>query len=321
MLTQGRGPSVRLSTVRTPVAAAPVHTTRHDTPLLPAGPLPTGTARATVTVVSGLDAGRIVPMEGASLVIGRGEEAGLQVEDPAVSRLHARIVRSPGGAFHVEDLGSTNGTFVGSRRVTVAPLVTGDHVQLGPGVLLRFALIHPVDEKLQADLFDSSIRDPLTQAYNRRYMLCRLAVEVIHARRHSLPFAAMMFDIDHFKEFNDRYGHFVGDRILGHVALQTMRQLRAGDLLARFGGDEFVVLTRDTDIAQAVALADRLRGAMSEMHLAAAGGKVAIKVSVGVASLAEIGPEEPAEALIELVDRRLGTAKRAGRNRVYSTGS
>jgi len=320
MLAQARGPSVRVSTVRIPVAAGPAPTTKYDTPLRPAGPLPAGVARATVTIVQGLDAGRIVPIEGTALLIGRGVEADLQVEDPAVSRVHARIVRSPGGGFHVEDLGSTNGTFVGSRRVTVAPLAAGDHVQLGPGVLLRFALTDPVDEQLQTQLFDSSVRDPLTRAYNRRYLLCRLAVEVIHARRHTAPFAALMLDIDHFKQFNDRHGHFVGDRILCFVAVRIMRQLRAGDLLARFGGDEFVVLTRETDTAQAEALGDRLRGAMSEMHLSAGGGKVSVTVSVGVASLAEIGRQEPPEALIELVDSRLGTAKREGRNRVCATG-
>lgn len=318
MLTQASGPSVRVSTVRTSVVAATVHS-RCDTPLRPTAPLPTGVARATVTVVSGLDAGRIAPIEGTSLVIGRGVEADLQVDEPAVSRVHARIVRKPGGAYLIEDLGSTNGTFVGMRRVTVAPLAAGDHVQLGP-LLLRFALTAPVDEKLQAELFDSSMRDPLTKAYNRRYMLSRLAVEVVHARRHSAPFAALMLDIDHFKPFNDRYGHFVGDRILCFVALQTMRQLRAGDLLARFGGDEFVVLTRETDTAQAAALADRLREAMREMHLWAGGEQVAITISVGVGSLSEIGPQDPAEALMELVDGRLGTAKRDGRDRVCAAG-
>jgi two-component system, cell cycle response regulator len=276
-------------------------------------------ARATISIVSGLDAGRIVPIEGNCVVIGRGEEAELRVEDAAVSRVHARITRHGERSFRIEDLGSTNGTFMGSRRITVEPLVSGDHVQLGPGLLLRFALTEPADERLQADLYESSIRDPLTKAYNRRYLLSRLEVEVAHARRHGAPFAALMLDIDHFKEANDRFGHFVGDRILGLVTTQAVRMLRAGDLLARFGGDEFIVLCRDTDAHQAMALADRLRVAVSNMRLSAGGEQVAITLSIGVASLAEVGPDRPAEALVDRIDARLGVAKRAGRNRVCAT--
>ncbi len=314
MSTHVAGASARVSTLRT--VSRPPSVTRYDTPSSVAEPLPRGTARATVSIVSGLDAGRIVPIEGASVVIGRGEEADLRVEDAAVSRVHARITRTGERSFQIEDLGSTNGTFMGSRRITVEPLVSGDHVQLGPGILLRFALTEPADERLQADLYESSIRDPLTKAYNRRYLLSRLEVEVAHARRHGTPFAALMLDIDHFKDCNDRFGHFVGDRVLGLVTTQAVRMLRAGDLLARFGGDEFIVLCRDTDATQAMALADRLRVAVSNMRLSAGGEQVAITLSIGVASLAEVGPDRPAEALVDRVDARLGVAKRLGRNRV-----
>jgi diguanylate cyclase (GGDEF)-like protein len=282
--------------------------------------VPIGVPRATVSVLTGLDAGRILPVEGESFVIGRGSEADLQLEDSAVSRAHARIVRNPSGAFRVEDLGSTNGTFVGSRQVTVAPLVAGDHVQLGPSALLRFGLTEPSDEQLQSHLYDSSIRDPLTKAYNRRYLLSSLAVEVAHAHRHGTPFAVLMLDVDHFKRFNDQFGHFVGDRILCFVSGQITRRLRAGDLLARFGGDEFVVLGRETGAAEALALAHRLRDAMSTSRLSAGGHVVSITVSVGVASLAEADGDLPADALLDLVDRRLCAAKREGRNLVCAAG-
>jgi two-component system cell cycle response regulator len=319
MLTQARRSSAHVSTMRTSAAGARSKT-RYETPVDFAEPLPTGSARATLAVASGLDAGRIVAIEGESLVIGRGAEVGLHIEDAAVSRVHARIVRSPrGDSFYIEDLGSTNGTFVNSRRITVAPLAAGDHLQLGPAILLRFALTDPADEQLQTKLYESAVRDPLTQAFNRRYLLSRLTVEVAHARRHGTSLAALMFDIDHFKQFNDRYGHFVGDRILCFVTARTMRLLRASDLLARFGGDEFIVLSRDTDTAQAATLGGRLRNATGEMNLSAAGGHVSLAVSIGVGSLAELDARELPEALVELVDRRLCAAKREGRNRVCST--
>jgi diguanylate cyclase (GGDEF)-like protein len=285
------------------------------TPLRPGCPLAAGTARATVTVVSGLDAGRLVPLEGTSLVMGRGDESDLQIDDVEISRLHARIVRS-GGSFHLEDLGSTNGTFVNTRRVTVTPLANGDRIQLGPRTLLRFALTDPLDERLQADLYESSVRDPLTRAYNRRYLSARLVVEMAHARRHEVPLAALMLDVDHFKQFNDRYGHFVGDRVLCFVVRHASRVLRAGDLLARFGGDEFVVVARETDVAHAAALGDRMRSAIEGLHMSAGGRLVSITTSIGVGALEELAPEADADALMELVDGRLGIAKREGRNRV-----
>jgi len=273
-------------------------------------------ARATVTVVSGLDAGRIVPMNRETMVIGRGDEADLTIEDSAVSRVHARILRRPDGTFQVEDLGSTNGTFVRGRRVMIAFLAEGDHVQLGPRALLRFDLTDPADERLQAHLYESSLRDPLTGAYNRRYLLNRIVAEVAHARRQAAPFAVIMLDVDHFKRVNDRHGHFVGDRVLCFVTAQIARNLRGGDVLVRFGGDEFVILCRDARAPEAAALAERLRTAMASMHLSAGGGSVSITLSIGVASLDEIGDEEPAGALLELADDRLYTAKAEGRNRV-----
>jgi pSer/pThr/pTyr-binding forkhead associated (FHA) protein len=100
--------------------------------------------------MSGVDAGHILSIDGPSIVLGRGPEADLHLEDPGVSRRHARIVREPEGHYSVVDLGSTNGTFVGSRRVSYAQLFSGDHVQLGPSLLLRFALqfapVDPADE-------------------------------------------------------------------------------------------------------------------------------------------------------------------------------
>ena len=316
MLTQQRRPT-RLSTMRSLVRVGEeARPATNVTPLRPGCPLAAGTARATVSVVSGLDAGRIVPLEGTSLALGRGAESDLQLEDVEVSRLHARIVRGSGGSFHLEDLGSTNGTFVNTRRATVAPLTDGDRIQLGPGTLLRFALTDPLDERLQADLYESSIRDPLTRAFNRRYLSGRLVVEVAHARRHGVPLAALMLDVDHFKHFNDRYGHFVGDRILCFVVAHASRVLRAGDLLARFGGDEFVVIARDTDLDQAAALGDRMRSAIEGLHMSAGGKLVSITTSMGVGALEELAPEADADDLLELIDGRLGIAKCEGRNRV-----
>jgi diguanylate cyclase (GGDEF)-like protein len=266
--------------------------------------------------MTGVDAGHILPIEGSSIVLGRGSDADLRLDDPSVSRRHVRIAREPEGHYSVVDLDSTNGTFVGARRISHARLASGDHVQLGPSFLLRFALIDPAEEELQAQLYESSIHDTLTKAYNRRYLLGRLAAEVSHARRHSRPLAVLMADVDRFKEHNDRHGHFVGDRILCFVAAGMMRLVRAEDVVARYGGDEFVVLARESDRFEAQALAERLRRAVAGLRLAAAGGSIPVTISVGVAALDEVAPSDDESALVELADRRLYAAKLAGRNKV-----
>ena len=312
---RARATTLRLRSLSTAAA------TKHDTPLLPARPLPVGVARATLTLATGAQAGRLVRLESGSTTIGRGQEADLQIDDPTVSRVHARIARRPNGLFFVEDLASTNGTFVGPRRVSICALASGDRIQLGPKVLLRFALTDPAEEELQMQLYESSVLDPLTRTYNRRHLVDRLTAEIAHARRRSTPLAALMLDVDRFKEFNDRHGHFVGDRILCFVATLVMRLVRVEDVVARYGGDEFVILARETDHGEALALAERLRDAVRAVCLSVAGGEVPVTLSIGVASLAETGDDDEASALLELADARLLVAKLAGRNQVCAVGS
>src|SRR5581483_1780449 len=114
---------------------------RLDTPLLPAS-LPCETsARATLTVLTGLQAGHLVTIDGDVATIGRDPDSDLVVDELGVSRRHARIARSPDGGFYVEDLASTNGTFVGSARVGVTLLRQVEVLQLGPSLKLRFAIV------------------------------------------------------------------------------------------------------------------------------------------------------------------------------------
>jgi diguanylate cyclase (GGDEF)-like protein len=321
MSTPPRRLAALVSTIRTQAVTSVQSVSRYDTPAWPVEVVESTVSRPTILVVSGLDAGKMVDLEGSSLIVGRGDEADLRVEDAAVSRAHARFLRSHGGSFHVEDLGSTNGTFWRSRRINVAPLTPGDHVQLGPWTLLRFGMSDPADERLQSELYEASIRDPLPKVFNRRYLLGRLAADVEHARRHGAPLAGIMLDVDHFKQFNDRHGHFVGDRILCFVTARLLSVLRAGDVLARFGGDEFVVLSRDTDTLQGIVLAERLRGAVSAMPLSVGAGPVSVTLSIGVGSLGELDDDATSEELVDLIDRRLGMAKSQGRNRVYAGAS
>ncbi len=277
--------------------------------------------RATLTVLEGFNAGQVFPLDQPVHVLGRGSEADLWVEDPALSRKHAKISRTADGHFLLEDLRSTNGTFVGARRCDKSELMTGDRIQLGPNLVLRFAVLDDREEELQRRLYESSTRDALTRAFNKKYFTERLIAEIAHARRHGTQLAVVMLDLDKFKKVNDTHGHLAGDLVLRFVAAQLMRLLRVEDVIARWGGEEFVILARSTSHANAERLALRMRAAIEAMSIPAqTGQKLQTTASFGVASLEELGPEAGATEIVALADSRLFRAKAAGRNRVNAAG-
>jgi two-component system cell cycle response regulator len=288
-----------------------------DTPLLPA-PLPSSTeSRATLTVLTGVKAGHVVAIGATPVLIGRTVLADLVVDDPGVSRDHARVVRTSAGGYYVEDLGSTNGTFVGSERVGVSALHQGDLLRLGPELRIRFAITDEAEESLHRRLYESSLYDALTHVFSRKYLGDRLVAEIAHARRASGDTAVLMIDVDCLKEVNDRFGHLAGDRALCTVTARILRSMRVEDVLARYGGDEFVVLAIGAGVAEAAQLAERVRRAVEGLNMSARGQEVRLTISIGVASLREIvASDDGGGVLLELADARLYCAKAAGRNRV-----
>lgn len=275
--------------------------------------------RATLTVLSGMNAGQVFAIDGTEHVIGRGTEADVWVEDGGVSRRHARITCRADGRYVLEDLASTNGTFIGGTRITRAELSPGDRVQLGPNIVLRFAITDDAEEELQRRLYESSIRDPLTRCYNRKYLAERLTAEVAYSRRHRVKLSVLMMDVDDFKVTNDTYGHLAGDMVLRLVSAQIMRLIRVEDLLARYGGEEFVLLARSTGKTEATRLAERIREAVSELAIEVEDKTLRVTLSIGVAALPDVPDGGPNE-LIALADARMYLAKTEGKNRVASEG-
>ena len=244
--------------------------------MLPSCPLPPGTSRGTVLVLTGLNAGRVAAVNQNGLVVGRRDDADLVVDDPAVSHRHARIAIDAADGFYIEDLDSTNGTFVAGHRVRLSNLAPGDVIQLGPELQLRFSLSSETDESLQRRLYESSVRDPLTRVFNRAYFADRLMVEIAVATRHPCEAALLMIDLDGLKQVNDRHGHMAGDRALSFVAARIARAIRVGDLLARYGGDEFVVLASRTSLSRALVVAERVRRAVADLCFIAGGERVSM---------------------------------------------
>jgi two-component system, cell cycle response regulator len=160
--------------------------------------------------------------------------------------------------------------------------------------------------------------DPLTGAFNRRFFDDYLPNELARASRYGAAVTLAMIDVDHFKQFNDRYGHAAGDRALRHLAQALERALRRSDLVARYGGEEFVVILRESTAQQAFERMEHIRQSIAQESLtidvAAGSLTTSVTISVGVASWPNDGIT--ASALLAEADRRLFEAKAAGRNRV-----
>lgn len=265
-------------------------------------------------VVGGPHAGTTIPVRAVELVIGRDAACDVPLPASGLSRRHLRIKRQRDGAVAVMDLGSKNGVYVNGKPVGRAVLRHGDHVHLGRDTLMRFTLEDPAVTDACLRKHEEAIRDDLTGAYNRRHLEAVLAHEIAYATRHRSGLGLLLLDLDHFKRVNDRYGHRAGDTVLRRCADAMRGHLRAEDLFARFGGEEFAVVLRGADRAQALESAERLRRLLGSLRFRVDGEDVRVTVSIGAATLDGDGPRD-ADALIDEADARLYQAKGAGRDR------
>jgi len=171
--------------------------------------------------------------------------------------------------------------------------------------------------RLREALRTQSIKDPLTGLYNRRYLTEMLDREIRRAVRAEQSLGILMLDLDHFKKFNDTYGHDAGDTVLREMASFLCKSIRVEDVACRFGGEEFVVILPTADLTAAHARAERIRSKLREMTVLHQGQSLGmITVSVGVSALPEHGTS--AHELIDAADAALYRAKREGRDRVVN---
>jgi two-component system cell cycle response regulator len=276
-----------------------------------------GESTATLLVLAGkLPLGKMFRIAEGDTVIGRSTDADVWVDDDGVSRQHARLV-SENSVVTLLDLGSRNGTFCNGERVEKKVLEDGDKIQIGSETVLRFSVQDSLDEAMQRNLYESSTHDGLTGIHNKRFLQESLRKEFAHASRHRQPLSLLMMDIDHFKELNDTFGHPAGDFALVQLARKLIEATRNEDLLARFGGEEFVLMLRECPHDRALNIAERLRRLVEKMDLTFNHQGMAITVSIGVATLGD-GPINSDSALLEAADKALYAAKLAGRNRVAS---
>jgi diguanylate cyclase (GGDEF)-like protein len=186
-------------------------------------------------------------------------------------------------------------------------------VRFAASLVLTIAVINVFQNiigELQRRLLAQAITDPLTGAYNRRYMEARLEEALQGARRRPEPVSLLMVDVDHFKRVNDEHGHKAGDGVLRGLVQLLRHRARAVDLLFRMGGEEFVLLLADTPEDAAAGVAEELRQAIAATALL--DGKV-VTASLGVAGAR---PDDTVESWLRAADAAMYAAKEAGRNRV-----
>lgn len=263
--------------------------------------------------IYGKDIGRKYPLDTVQITIGRGADNNIVVDMDNVSRAHCRVFSGAGGHY-VEDLGSTNGTFVNDIEVLQRrKLMNGDLLKIG-GTIFKFIDGDNIEQLYYEEIYRMAIIDGLTQIYNKRYFLEFLEREMARCLRYERPLTLILFDLDRFKRVNDEFGHLAGDYVLKRVAsLVEDHNIRKEECFARYGGEEFAILLPDTPLDRGVILADKVRGMIEKTDFEFEDNEIPVTLSLGVSELAE---GESADAFIKKSDEMLYKAKQTGRNRV-----
>ncbi|HWO24441.1 MAG TPA: GGDEF domain-containing protein [Kofleriaceae bacterium] len=262
----------------------------------------------------GPDMGKRFPLQRSEVVLGRGGDCDVQVDRDSVSRRHARVYRS-GESWSVEDLQSTNGSYVNDVPVTKSPLRDGDFVKIGAAIF-KFLMGTGIEASYHEEIYKMTIVDALTGAHNKRYFLEFLEREIARCARYHRPLSLLMFDIDHFKAINDKHGHLTGDYVLREMSRRLLHRVRREELLARYGGEEFAAVLPETDLNGARKFGEQIRRLVSDQPFEYEGDTFPVTVSVGIACVE--GQDTDVPTFIKIADENLYRAKREGRNRVIS---
>jgi len=163
-----------------------------------------------------------------------------------------------------------------------------------------------------------AMTDSLTELYTRRYILERFEEELSRAKIRGMPLSFLMLDVDHFKRFNDQYGHLTGDQVLRGIAKTLRESIREIDIVGRFGGEEFCVVLPDTDRDGAFYVAERIRSGVEKSKITAYDTIAEATVSIGISTFPDDGQQS--SELLDKADWALYRAKKNGRNKICSFG-
>lgn len=256
---------------------------------------------------------KLVRITLSKTTIGREPANDIFCDDTSISRNHAWILKTPQG-FVIEDRGSTNGTYVDGESVDRCLLTDGCKVQVGNHIF-KFLAGNSIESQYFETVYAMMTKDGLTNVYNKRYLIDALSSEFDRSQAYGRPFSLVMMDIDHFKKFNDTYGHLAGDEVLQEFARRIQSECGPNQVLARFGGEEFAVMLIETERSAATEFAESLRTQIDQSPFGCCAGSLEVTASFGVAEF-DGQRHQCFTDLIEQADQNLYQAKANGRNQV-----
>lgn len=249
------------------------------------------------------------------MVLGRGNDCEIRINDHSVSRRHARIQPGADGYYAV-DLQSTNGTYVNDVPASMCKLKDGDYLRVG-NCIYRFLAGGNVETEYHEEIYRLTIIDALTDCHNKRYFMEFLDRELARSSRYDRPLALVMIDIDRFRAINEDLGHLGGDFTLRELASRIKGNIRREELFARYGGEEFAVVLPETNCDGAAKLADRLVKVVNGTPFQYEDKTYTVTISAGVTT-AQGEKNITTHELIRRADEKLYQAKHSGRNCVVA---
>lgn len=269
------------------------------------------TGQAILIVLVGGRRGERAVLGDGKFTIGRGSASDLQLESDAVSRVHA-FIEKRGGAHYLIDNASTNGSYVNYQKSTVRALSDGDQIQIGES-MFKYLSGDNIETAYHEEFRRLVRRDALTGALNRETFDEELRKVLEQGESAEKKTALILFDLDHFKQVNDTYGHTAGDLVLSFVGEKILDVTPAPHSFARVGGEEFAVIFFG-EWSAAEIFAEEIRQTIAGLKIEYDGQNIPITTSVGVSQ-----EGTTLEQLYEAADRCLYAAKLQGRNRVISS--
>jgi len=267
--------------------------------------------KAYLVVLEGWEIGREIELGAGQWTFGRAAHATVRINMPSVSREHAQIICTNGSGddcFLITDLDSSNGTSINDTSVTSARLRNGDKIRMGD-VLFKFVLADEADARFYRDVHRLIHYDQLTGLLTLDAFRRRLDVEL---QRNDAVLSLAMTDLDGLKLVNDTYGHLAGSMVIREMGAMIRQCLRTQDCAALYGGDETIILFRDSTLADAQAVAEKIRQAIETFAFTHKGNSFHVSISQGLAEWPRHG--KTAEELIGAADAALYRSKADGRN-------
>lgn len=267
--------------------------------------------QASLLVISGVSAGLSMTIGDELFTIGRGRECGMALDGSGISRRHCSIEKDVHGNIVIEDLASTNGTWVEGTKISSQVLSEGDKIRIGPDTVIKFEYQDPLEQTFRQLQYEQAIRDSLTGLHNRRHFLSELRKTLAENLRTRRSASVIKLSIDGYNDINERLGFEAGELVLRRLAKVVRACLGDNDLLARWGEKKFSILLREYDGPLAYEAAERIRNAVKGYSIEWNRARIPVTVSMGIATQAEDDIVEMHELLGE-TDENLIAAKQKG---------